>query len=122
MPRSLAQKRIARAEELAKGHVSIAEILRFYAEVTRLQGELRARFAKRQWPLPGSGALDLGTLIPIFSKFLDQLGAKGTAQIRNDAAEVKSGGQEKWGDLISVYWRGGDHDDPRIAFFSRAFL
>jgi FdhE protein len=122
MPRSPAQKRIARAEELGKDHASVAEILRFYAEVAKLQGEVRARFSNRQWPLPGSGALDLGTLIPNFSKFLDQLGAKGTAQIRNHAAEVKSGGQEKWGDLLSVYWRGADHDDPRIAFFSRAFL
>jgi len=119
---SLAQRRIARAEELAKAHVPVAEILKFYAEVARLQGELRARLANREWPLPGSGALDVGRLIPLFSKFLDQLGAKGTAQIRKDAAEVKSGGQEKWGDLLSVHWRGGEHDDPRIAFFTRVFL
>lgn len=122
MPRSLAQKRIARAEELGKTHGSVAEILRFYGEVAKLQGEMRARFANREWPLPGSGALDLGALLPIFSKFLDHLGVKGTAQIKSDAAEVKSRGRERWADFLSGYWQGRDQVDVRITFFARSFL
>ncbi|HZU41855.1 MAG TPA: formate dehydrogenase accessory protein FdhE, partial [Terriglobales bacterium] len=123
MPRSLAQKRIARAEELAKAHVSVGEILKFYAEVARLQGEMRARFASRPWPLPGSGALDVLALGAIFPKFIDQLAKKATPQLKQAATELKNAGQEKWSALLCEEWQGsGQQFDLQIAFVCRAFL
>lgn len=125
MTRSPAQKRIARAEQLGKDHASVAEILRFYAEVAKLQGEMRARFANREWPLPGSGTLDVATLTAILPKFLDQLARKATPRLKQAVAELKNGGQEKWAALLRDEWQSGsgsDELDPQVAFISRAFL
>ena len=123
MPQSLAQRRIARAQELASGDSTTAEILRFYAEVARLQGELRARFARKPWPLPGSAPLDVSSLSATLPKFLDQLANRGTPQLKQATAELKSSGADKWEELLVAYWQGvRDQFDPQMAFLCRAFL
>ena len=58
------QKRIQRAEELAREHPSMAQILTFYAELCRFQDELYAHFADRKIAPSASGSLDLPALLP----------------------------------------------------------
>lgn len=123
MARSLWEKRVQRAKELAGAHPAMGEVLMFYADVASLQAGLYTRFTNGVWGRPGSEPLDCSRLRSSFPGFLEQLATKATPQLKEAVAGVRSGGEQKWGESLAMYWQGGpDQSDPQVVFLCRAFL
>jgi FdhE protein len=100
-------ERIRRAEELARGHASASEALRFYAEVAAFQkfvyGGLTASCT----------AASLGARIPELRLLVERAGPRKLA----DAARDRD-----WADLPQRFWTTRESQDEASAFFARALL
>jgi FdhE protein len=104
-------RRIERAEELARSHAPAAEVLRFYAEIARLQRGIYEQLTSERGQRP-----DASALLPHFPSLLLLVKRAGPAPLAHAARELALD-QAKWPDLLADQDIGVEE-----AFFSRALL
>jgi FdhE protein len=128
MKRPSWDQRIARAEELGEVFPFAAEVLAFYAAVTRFQKALYAyiRQAREKSLLDASfrDALDLPLLLPRFPGFLKTIEEAAPAPLASNAEQMSAENELRWETLLRSFWQGsepGPQSDAE-AFFARAFL
>jgi FdhE protein len=125
-------RRIRRAEELAKKYPFAAEILEFYRGIACFQQDLHAQFASTH----GAGVrrsdggflreeLDVDCLLPTFSSLLALVQKIGSPSLARSAHELSAHGRHAWKNLLGAYLTSGGNgqtpEDSEI-FFARAFL
>src|SRR6185369_7480056 len=104
-------RRIERAEELARTHTAAAEILRFYAEIARAQ---KAIYEKLQATRPQRP--DVSVLLPHFSPMLALVKRVGPAPLARMADKLAQN-PTQWEALLGSQEAGEEKE-----FFSRALL
>jgi len=119
------QRRIERAEELADRNTSLAEILRFYAEIVRFQVDLHDRLARLS---PGRRTFDqvlssdvMLELLPRFTGFLSVVEFHGPGRLARLAGNLRQGGAQSWSELLNFCWITPSASDA-LEFLARAFL
>jgi formate dehydrogenase accessory protein FdhE len=121
------QRRIERAETLARQHPFAREILSFYASVARFQEGLYRQLAgtadKRKELAAGPAAPpELPFLIRSFGGFLSVVGEHGPARLTEAARELH-GQTEGWSQLLHDNWLSSATSPAQPAqFLARAFL
>ncbi|MGC2197505.1 MAG: formate dehydrogenase accessory protein FdhE [Terriglobales bacterium] len=124
------QRRMERAEDLAGQHPFAAEILRFYLQVARFQGELYRRLesfaATRPQSRAGaaSGPPELPELVAGFPRFLSVIEQHAPAQLAEFARTLRSAPEQSLAELLNDFWSGPG--ELAVSSFSefpiRAFL
>jgi FdhE protein len=104
-------RRIERAEELARAHPASAEILRFYGEVARLQ-----KSVYNELESGGNHHPDVSVLLPHFSALLSVVKREAPAPLARIGAELAQD-RLHWQDLLAE-----QDSAPERAFFSRTLL
>jgi FdhE protein len=104
-------RRIERAEELARSHEPAAEILRFYGDVARLQKAIYENLSSAHTQRP-----DVSALLPHFPALLSLVKRAGPAPLVRVASDLAQD-QTKWPDVLADQDAGAGE-----AFFSRALL
>lgn len=127
MNRPTWDKRIERAVELGEILPFAAEILGFYATVTRFQKALYGyiRQVREKSPPDPSfrEALDLPLLLPRFPGFLKVIKEAAPAALASYAEQISAENEPRWEQLLRYFWRGGEPPMPYPEiFFARAFL
>ncbi len=130
MPQDAWRRRVKRAEELASQHAFAAEILRFYAQIARFQGELYHRLESvaaphtHGGPAIASGPPELPELVASFPRFLSIIEQHAPAQLAELARALRSAPEQTRTDLLNDFWSGPP--DSGISglneFPTRAFL
>jgi len=120
------QRRIDRADELAKRHDSAAEILRFYAKVLSYQAELYRELQGAKWtadpgPNPFASALTPEAARG-FRRFLKAIEGSGPAKLAEAAAQVGAHGLDKHHELLAAFWEGDPSAQGTDDFLRRAYL
>lgn len=122
------QRRIERAETLARQHAFAREILSFYASVARFQEGLYFRLANavgRQQELAAEqgASPELPLLIRNFDGFLSLVGKSGPARLTEAARELHGQAEAGWSQLLNDSWLSSE-TSPRQPeqFLARAFL
>jgi len=121
------QRRIERAEHLAKQHSFAAEILIFYAKVARFQEEFYGRLQAESEKLANStgnrsGPPELQELIDRFSPFLSVVEKHAPAPLAAIARELQGSSRESWSQLLDATWSTTDSSAAPEEFLARAFL
>lgn len=133
------QRRIKRAEHLAKQHSFAAEILGFYIQTARFQENLYLRLErssaglppavlseKKQLasrPLPGEpNAGATNTLLASFPAFLSLVEEHGPARLAQVAHDLHSSSSNSWTDLFTQCWTHIDAPTDPQQFLVLAFL
>ncbi len=111
MTRSEWDRRIERAEELARTHTAAREILRFYAEIARVQKAVYVTLHATRPRRP-----DVSVLLPHFSPLLSLVQRVGPAPLARMAEELAQD-RAQWAGLLANQETGEDKE-----FFSRALL
>jgi len=115
------ERRIERAEQLARSVAHARQILAFYAEVLKWQRETFTHLAgaSQNQPFTGSFEVDHSILLDHFGSLLDLAKRQGSealaAQAEELAAESKS-----WKDWLAASWHG--ERAPEESFFARVCL
>lgn len=130
MSREVWQRRIRRAEELARKYPFAAEILRFYAEIARFQKDLYDRLedSTRQQDRTKAqvaGPPELGLLLARFRPFLSVVEKSGPAPLAQVARQLDAGSNDSHTQLLNAFWDGMATPDAPAGpeqFFARAFL
>ena len=128
MSQSLRQRRIARAEELAKQYPFAGEILRFFVPVTRFQdesyGSAENAFKNQRQSISFEQPLAVG-VADRFLDFLSLVARIGPAPVAAAAHELRNQTAGSRRELLSAFWtsagtpgNGNGHQE----FFARAFL
>jgi FdhE protein len=128
------QRRIRRAELLAKQHPFAQEILGFYMLLARFQEGLYQRLERSsagvppagEWAsrqLPGHRNADTTkTLLSSFPQFLSLVEDKGPARLAQIAHALRSSNPKSWTDLFTEYWTHIDAPTDPQEFLILAFL
>ena len=120
------QRRIQRAQELARHYAFAAEILGFYIHVARFQEDLQRRlsaalpqsYASMNKPL-GDG--ELSKIRPSFNSFLSLAEAHGPKPMAKLSQELCARGQDFWSDLLNNTWTTRSASDAQ-GLLALAFL
>ncbi len=115
------EERAARAAALAAQGGSTAELLRFAADLLRLQAKLAMEIAKRheRRPWQGSAVADRAELLPRWDDFLKGLRKSPAPEIAAEAKRLlAAGAEERWAPVESFWEATGEAED----FLARAFL
>ncbi len=124
------QRRVDRAEELAGLHAAAADLLRFYAAITRYQqrfyGEMQGARVVREAaanPKPLAGRLDR-ELARNFRPFLSVVERNGPGKLREEARALAARDEDTYFALLAAFWEA---DGTALSagtddFFARAFL
>jgi formate dehydrogenase maturation protein FdhE len=126
MPASSWQRRIRRAEELARQQLYAAEILGFYIHVARFQEDLYRRMsATLQSPSASADreltASELAELSSRFESFLSVAEAHGPKPLAELGRELCARGPEGWSDLLQRGWIAHSSSDAE-GLLAQAFL
>jgi FdhE protein len=134
------QRRIRRAEHLAKQHAFAAEILGFYIHVAKFQEGLYQRLERSsaderssagvppavEWasrPLSGQRAPGAtNTLVATFPQFLSLVEEKGPAPLAPVARHLQASDLNSWPDLFTECWTHIDAPTDPQEFLVLAFL
>jgi FdhE protein len=123
------QRRIRRAEDLARLHAPAAEILEFYLLIARFQEGLQQRLAevsgKHRNSLhdPSARPSAHSRLVLEFPAFLSALEKQRPARLAQVARELRERGAESWSDLLDASWSATDTVPCQPQeFLARAFL
>lgn len=134
------QRRIRRAEHLAKQHAFAAEILGFYIHVAKFQEGLYQRLERSsaderssagvppvvEWasrPLSGQRARGAtNTLVASFPPFLSLVEEKGPAPLAPVARHLQASDLNSWPDLFAECWTHIDAPTDPQEFLVLAFL
>ena len=122
------QRRIERAEELAREHPFAKEMLGFHVHLVRFQQDLYNKLRKSDAPgaQPASiaGALrppELSKLIPAFAAFLSMVEARGPEKLSKLSRGLRGQSEELWSDLLNSCWTMHSPSDTQ-GLLARAFL
>lgn len=127
------EKRIRRAEELARKLPFAAEILGFYVQIAGFQKDLYAHLLTtrgKSLKEEGNGslrhALDLPALLPKFPLFLTQVARSARPPLAAFAGDLRQQSSQTWEGLLTSYWEKGGPFEPAAdelsTFCARAFL
>ena len=124
------QQRIERAERLARQHSSVAEILRFYAEIARFQEKFYRRLeAAGDRPyVATSGEQSFGPpespeLIASFGPFLSLVEKLGPAPLAALAHDLRQSSGESCSELLDASWSASESSSELPEeFLACAFL
>ena len=128
MNRPTWDQRIARAEELAEIFPFAAEVLGFYASITRFQKALYGYVRQVREKAPQHScfrdSLDLSILLPRFPGFLNTVKESAPAQLSDEAEQMCAKGEARWQELLRNFWQRSEVEalTQADAFFARAFL
>jgi FdhE protein len=106
--------RIARAVQLAAGHLAAAPLLNFYAELARFQKPIFAG-------LQSKSQTDLRALLCYFPPLLKLISRQGTELLANFAAENLQSADAHLA-ILRAMWEGGQVLDPAARFYARVLL
>ncbi len=124
------QRKINRADELARQHPAAAELLSFYGAIVRFQerfyremGTARTRAEGAENPNPFAQALE-PQLVRTFKAFLSVVEENGPGKLKEAAQELGARGEDAQFQLLAAFW---DMDGSGVAagaddFLARAFL
>lgn len=131
------ERRIRRAEELARRFSFAQEALGFYIHLARFQeslqdklrGAVHASPAKQPFPLRQASLLEHRDLLGArFSEFLDLVHRVGPQELAAVAEALQQAPHDRWEALWEAYWQGGSLSQweaelgAAIRFFPKAFL
>ena len=123
------QRRIDRAEELARTLPFAAEMLRFYARVTDFQERLYKKLstAANGTSMPASheqlaGPPELPKLLSSFGDFLSLIEEVAPRASAESAHKLKLEGQRSWSEFLNHFWADTAPDGSPQSLLSRAFL
>jgi FdhE protein len=111
-------RRIARANELAKSHSAVSELLGFYQSLVRFQKSVYQTVA-------ASNEHDVGALVPHFSGLLKLIEEAGSPALKTAAKEFEQATAEERLDLLVAVWQHEveSHQlSAEHAFFANALL
>jgi FdhE protein len=106
--------RIARAVQLAAGHLAAAPLLNFYAELARFQKPIFIE-------LQSKSQTDLRALLCYFPPLLKLISRQGTELLANFAAENLQSADAHLA-ILRAMWEGGQVLDPAARFYARVLL
>ena len=125
------QRRVARAEELGAEYSFAGEILRFYVEIGRFQGDCYRQFTNsNERKLEAMSANLFAQDLPAefhsrFRSFLGVVEQSGPAALREAAREIGESGEDFQAQLLAAFWKDAESaalpPGPQD-FFARAFL
>jgi FdhE protein len=119
-------KRIARADELAREHSFAAEILTFYIRVAQFQKALYAQAASHYAPsIRGKSlrdGLDFGPVLQQFPSLFSLVRKHGPPGLARAARELCEQNQQQWLAVLDAYARGEGQGNEPARFFARACL
>ena len=121
------QRRITRAEHLAKEHPFASEILGLYARIAlfqqdlfiRLESESEKRTEASRYP---SGPPELPALINSFKPFLSVVEKHGPARLAATARELQGSSRESCSQLLDASWNTTESSNTPHEFLALAFL
>ena len=120
------QRRIERAEELAKSRGSAAEILGFYRAVLVYQLELYRELLGARWAAAAARNPFAEPLVTEtgrrFGGFLKMVEESGPAKLAAAAAQVGASGHDAQGELLGAFWEGKAGVQGTDDFLARAYL
>jgi FdhE protein len=120
------QRRIRRAEHLAKQHAFAAEILGFYIHVAKFQEGLYQRLervSKGNSSSPDTRTdADAAELVASFPRFLSLVEEKGPAPLAPVARHLQASDLNSWPDLFTECWTHIDAPTDPQEFLVLAFL
>lgn len=121
------QRRVERAEELARKHSFAAEVLHFYARIARFQLELfrqlSSRLVQADAALLSSSEIRDSLLHDQFSVFLRLLRDHGPGKVADRATELEQGPAEIRTHLLNNFWSGTHPQRQEVdEFIARGFL
>src|SRR5579864_8493047 len=104
-------RRVNRAEELATQHAFASELLLFYAQIARFQGELYSRLegaSITRGPQPGmaSGPPELPELVESFPRFLKMIEQHAPQELARFARELQSAPEQARAEFLNNFWSG----------------
>jgi formate dehydrogenase accessory protein FdhE len=126
------QRRIQRAQELASLHAFAAEILGFYADVAKFQGDLHLRLLTA-FPAQSASAevrhelspelrpAELSELTSRFESFLSLAETHGPKALADLSRELRAQGQTFWSGLLQGSWTAHSPSDAQ-SFLALAYL
>jgi len=128
MPPSPWQRRIERAETLARECPFAREILSFYSRVAQFQEALRRKLDTTA-ATPGnpsaalSGPPELPVLISGFDGFLSVIAEHAPTHLAETARTLRGEGEPSWSQLLSNYWLASNSSPTQPAdFVALAYL
>lgn len=110
--------RIARANELAKTHLAVSELLGFYQRLAQFQKSVYETVALAE-------EHDIGALVPHFSGLLKLIEECGSPTLKAAAEELEKASAEDRLDLLIAFWQHEPESrqiSPEHAFFANAVL
>ncbi len=113
------QRRIERANELAREHSFAAEMLDFYGEVAQFQEDWH-RWAVQKFPSTSGrltdelGAGELPLLQSRFGDFLSLVEKCGPRPLAEVCRELRSGNPAAWSDLLRTAWTSSAPSDAQL--------
>ena len=124
------EQRCARAEELAKHLPFAVEILGFYKELARFQGNIHTYLESSAYTVPGLNngmpeALDLFILLPRFQSFLLLIERIAPEKMADLARNLEEQGPQEWEAALQTFWVGEEkHTEAATheSFLANAFL
>jgi len=110
------QRRVQRAEELIAQHAFAAEILGFYIQVARFQGESHLQLSRVLQSAGGAfdrelRAGELDELTPRFGSLLSLAESRGPQGLAQVSRQLKASGQPQWRNLLNSAWLGHSASD-----------
>jgi FdhE protein len=125
---TLWQRRIERAETLARQYPFALEILSFYASVARFQEGLYRQLASTADPRSGladeqTAPPEMPFLVSRFEGFLSVVRKTGPARLTEAARELHGQAEAGWSELLNDSWFSSETSPAQPAqFLARAFL
>ena len=121
------QRRIKRAEDLAKEYSFASEILDFYIKIALFQEHLYGSLMAESEKLPTSteypsGPPELQALINSFSPFLSLIEEHGPSRLAAIASELRASSRQSWSELLDASWNTTDSVAAPEEFITQAFL
>jgi len=111
------QRRIQRAQELARQYAFAAEILGFYVHVARFQEDLHRQVSSlRQNAAPAGRELTpavLSEFSSMFASFLSTAEAHGPKGLAALSCELRARGADFWSQLLQASWTAHSPSDPQ---------
>lgn len=127
MPGNAWQRRIQRAEELARKHPSASEILRFFALIVRSQEGLHGDLEQAGIPKPNlSFRLPISAMFRAqFSEFVTALAEKAPSRLSAALQQLNARTESAHHEMLNDFWLNVENGSGRTAeegFAVRAFL
>src|ERR1700727_2536412 len=118
MPGYSWDRRIARANELAKEHFAVSELLGFYQSLARFQKNVYQSVAS-------AGYHDVKMLVPHFPALIAMVKEVGSPSLKEAATALDQASTQERQDLLTAFWQHeveSGQISAEYAFFAHALL